>query len=185
MEVRALPGMAVVLNPLDEAQLVSEEGRELFELRYGEAGWMVDYWELRGAGWSWRQAGYLGGASQPGEGRGAQSLGGFAAVMLGRTSDRVIRKWRERSPAIEVRIKGLTLSMLAKARGDIVQALVTSASNVNPRNHADRKMALEMLGDYVPRQKVGVGLLSEDDLQELSEEELRAVALGSGGGDGA
>lgn len=180
--VQPLPGMdGAVLNKLDEDQLRSENARRVFESTHGKQPWMNDYWELRAEGWSWRQAVYIVWASQPKPDRVPQNQGDLAVQELGLSSDRQIRKWRMNNPMIDLRVKALTISALAKARAEVYQALITAATNPNPRAHADRKLALEMLGDYVPRQKVAIGPDLPDDLSQVDEEELRAMALAPGG----
>ena len=89
------------------------------------------------------------------------------------TSDRVISEWKSSNPAMITRVKALTISALEKARASIIEALIASATNANPRNHADRKLALEMTGDYTKRHEVGVGVI---DLEQASAEELASMA---------
>lgn len=183
-EVLTLPGFEADLNPLDEAQLRSNEAREVFEARYGSAPWMEDYWTLCGEGWAWRQAVYIVWASQPRDRRVPATQGELATQELGLTSDRVIRKWRAGNPAVDVRIRSLTISQLSKSRAQVIAALIEAASNPNPRAHADRKLALEMLGDYVPKQRLLVGDVLPDDLSEIGENDLRALASVPGGAGG-
>lgn len=176
-EVLVLPGMEGQLNALDEAQLRSAEARRIFEVGEGSSEWMDDYWRMVGEGWPWRQAVYMLWAALPGDARRPRTQEALAVEVLGLTSDRQIRKWRE-NPALDAEVARLAASALSKARANIYQALVESATNPNPRAHADRKLALEMLGDYVPRQVVRVGQELPDDLSELSEEELRQLRAG-------
>jgi hypothetical protein len=181
IEIQSLPGFEGYINPLDEARLRSDEAREIFEAKYGSAPWMEDYWTLCGEGWPWRQAAYINWASQPRDRRSPATQGELATQELGLTSDRVIRKWRSENPAVDVRIRALTISQLAKARSEVFMALIEAASNPNPRCHADRKMALEMLGDYVPKQRVLVGDILPDDLSQVEEGDLRALVSTPGG----
>jgi len=174
------------------ARARSEEARALYEVQYGEEPWMEDYWELLGEGWPWRQVVYMVWASLPRSTREPRTQHELATEVLGLTSDRVIRTWRERNPALDVRVGTLTRSMLLKARSDILNALIESATSPNPRSHADRKMALEMTGDYVQRQVIEQAGLGTD-LSAVGEDELAARANvpgylpdglpGSGGSD--
>lgn len=187
----ALPGMEEYIGEegqtarprSEKARARSEEARALFEVKFGEAPWMEDYWELLAEGWPWRQVVYMVWASLPRDLREPKTQQKLATEMLGLTSDRVIRTWRERNPALDVRVGTLTRSMLLKARSDIIAALIESASNPNARSHPDRKMALEMTGDYVQRQVIvqkGLGT----DLSAMGEDELAARAcLPPGGGE--
>lgn len=176
-----LPGMEGVMNPLDEAYLRSEEARKIFETAEEAAPWLEDYWALLAEGWPWRQAVYLVWASQPKQARKPKTQRELATEVLGLTSDRVIRKWRDRNPAIVARIARLVASTLSNARAEIYQALIQAASKPDPRAHSDRRLALEMLGDYMPRQRVDVGPALPDDWSEMDTKDLRAMVQGNVG----
>jgi len=168
----------------DDAQRRSEAARAVFETSEGAAEWMTDYWQLLAEGWPWRLAVYMLWVSQPKDRRHPATQGELARQVLGLTSDRAIREWREKNPAMEARTAKLAASVLSKARADIYQALITAASNPSPRANADRKLALEMLGDYVPRQQLALGVATVETVQELSTEELAAIAHEPSEGDG-
>jgi len=175
----SLPGMEGVLDTLSEAQLKSREARRVFEAQEGVEPWMEDYWRLLGEGWSWRQAVFMLWAAQPADRRLPPTQGELATDVLRLTSDRVIREWKANNPAMASEIAKLVKSVLVKHRPQIFQALVEAASNPNPRAHADRKLALEMLGDYSREQTLRLGQELPEDMSEASEEELRAIALGT------
>lgn len=170
-----LPGLEGALNPLDEAQLRSAEARRVVEgSRYMEA-WMDDYFTLLGEGWSWRQAIYILWASQP-QPRAPRTQAELA-TLLGLTSDRAIRDWREQNPAIEVRVAQMAASALLKARADVIAALAESASNPNYKHHNDRKLFLEMTGDYAPQQRLTIAApVTTQEVEEADTETLRAMA---------
>jgi len=181
--VVALPGMEAMVtpDPLAEAQLRSAEARRIFEVEEGYAPWMEDYWRLIGEGWPWRQAVYMLWAGLPAARRRPRTQGELAVEMLGLTSDRRICEWKD-NPAMDAEIAKLSASILSKRRAAIYDALAESASNPSPRANSDRRLALEMMGDYSP--KVGVTVVPgavAEDLDELSAEELRALELGPGG----
>jgi len=184
--VQVLPGFeGAVLDPLSEAQLRSEAARAIFEAGAEAAEpWMGDYWALLAEGWTWRQAVYMLWEAQPAEGRAPKTQGALAVEVLGLTSDRVIRTWKAENPAMGARIARLTASALGKARARVIRALIESAASANYRAHADRKLFLEMSGDYVPRQTLRVGPVMPDEMEEMSEEELRALAYEPGEGSG-
>jgi hypothetical protein len=183
--IEPLPGLAGGEAPVDTDALRSDEARAAFEAQFGSQPWMEDYWALRGEGWSWRQACYMIWASMPRESRTPTTQAELATQVLGLASDRQIRKWRNNNPAIDARIHALQVSALAKARPEIIKALIDSASRPDPRAHADRKMALEMLGDYTDETRVRVNV-GEQDLETLPEEDLAALARvpGDGQADG-
>ena len=91
-------------------------------------------------------------------------------------SVRRIREWRANNPAMDVRVAKLAASALSKARAEVYEALIHAASNPDPRAHSDRRLALEMMGDYVPRQRCDVGPVAAEDMGDLSEAELAALA---------
>jgi hypothetical protein len=174
--IQALPGMAGEVDALSEAQLRSRRARRVFEAQHDAGPWMDDYWDLLEEGWSWRQAVFMLWAAQPADQRRPRYQHELATEVLGLTSDRVVSQWKAENPAMQTRIKALTASALAKARSEIYAALIESASDPNPRSHSDRKLALEMLGDYVKRQEVGVVAGEVSDWSEVSEEDLASIA---------
>jgi hypothetical protein len=172
--------MEADIDALDEAQLKSEEARRIFEASEKAEPWMDDYFKLRREGWSWRQACYMIWAALPAASRWPKTQQELATEVLGLSSDRAIRNWRANNPAMETRIAQLAASALGKARAEIYAALIEAASNPNPRAHADRKLALEMMGDYIPKQRVDVGAVLADDLSEVDTEDLIALAAPGG-----
>jgi len=180
-EIQSLPGMEGALNPRDEAQMRSDRARAIFEAADEVSPWMDDYWALIGEGWPWRQAIYMVWSSLPKDQRVPRTQYDLAREVLGLTSDRQIREWRDKNPAMDARIAKLAASALGKARAEIYEALIQSASKADPRAHSDRKLALEMLGDYVPKQVMSVGPVVAEDLEEMETEDLVALAQVPGG----
>jgi hypothetical protein len=160
--------MEAALDALSEAQMRSAAARAVFEVEEDASPWMNDYWELIAEGWAWRQAVLMLWEAQPARARTPKTQIELATQVLGLTSDRVISGWKQDNPAMAARIARLTVSAVSKARAEVIAALVAAASDPN------RKMVLEMTGDYVPKMKVGVGALQ--DLEEASTEELMALA---------
>jgi hypothetical protein len=174
---QTLPGMeGAALNVLDEAQIRSAQARALFELEGDAAPWMDEYFGLIAEGWSWRQAVFMLWLALPRRERRPSTQERLAVEVLGLTSDRTLREWRAGNAAMDVRVAKLVSSAIGHARAEVFQALVAAATNVSPRAHSDRKLFFEMTGDYVPRQKVALGVDVPDDLGELSAEDLRALA---------
>lgn len=170
----ALPGMDAALDPLSEAQIRSAEARRIFEATEEYSPWFDDFWKLLDGGWKWRQAVYMLWEAQPPRKRKPKTQAELATEVLGLTSDRVISQWKKERPEMLVRIAKLTASALAKARSRIFDALIKSASDPNPRNHPDRKMALMMTGDLVERQGSAVGIVQV--LEQGTRDELAAGA---------
>ncbi len=138
--------------------------------------WKEDYEEIARHGWPWRVAAYIAWASSPRKFRWPKSQDELAREVLGLTSDRVISTWRNKNEAIDEMISLLQSAPLLKHRRDIYDALAESASRSDHRSNPDRKLALEVLGDYIPRAKVDLRRERVDDLSELSDEELERIA---------
>lgn len=186
MRQASLDGMEGVVDALTEAQLRSAEARRVFEGCLGEEYQAVDmeeYWRLVGEGWPWRQAVFILWAAMPREQRRPSTQGELATEVLGLASDRVIREWKGENPALDAEVAKVAAGALMRHRPEVYRALIESASNPSPRAHADRKLALELMGDYDP--KLGLTLRREEpraeDLSRLSDEELMALEAGPGG----
>lgn len=178
--VPTLPGLDAAIDPLTESQLRSREVRRLFEAQAQAEPWIGDYFDLLAEGWNWRQAVYMLWASQPADQRWPSTQAELATDLLGLRSDRVIRDWREQNPAIDVRIRQLQLSVLTKHRANVLRTLAQMAMEPDYKAHQDRKLFLEMTGDYIPKSaRLNIGLpLSAEDISEADEGTLRAMAQG-------
>lgn len=173
---QTLPGMDGALNVLEEAQIRSAEARRLFEAAGSAEAWMDDYWALIEEGWSWRQAVFMLWASQPQPRKPATQME-LATQVLGLQSDRVIREWKAQDARMEARIARLTASALMKARADVFAALVIAATDPSYKGNRDRKLLLELTGDYVPRQALDLSVpASRSAVEEADTETLRALA---------
>ncbi len=160
----------------DEARLRSENARSHLEETGASNDWYARYQELRSAGWSWRVACYIAWASCPKKQREPKSQELLATKVLGLTSDRQIWKWRTKNPQIDETVAILQAAPLFEHRADILRALIDSATDPDYKHHQDRKIALEMMGDYVPRVQVEDERRHIDDLDQLTEDELRKLA---------
>ena len=125
-------------------------------------GWWQDYQDLVRRGWDWRKAVYIAWAASPAKDRIPATQAELATQILGLASDRVIRAWHERHPEIEDEIAIMQAAPLLRHRRDIYDALVLSATSSDPKNHPDRKLALEMMGDYRPRAQTDVAVRDMD-----------------------
>ena len=136
----------------EEARRISREACTSFEARE-DLAWMDDSHGLRAEGWPWRVACYIAWATTPRKERWPETMQALAAH-LGLRSARTIRAWREKNPAIDERVKGTIIGPLMEARGEIIKALIESATTSDHKNHPDRKLALEIVQLYTPRQEV-------------------------------
>lgn len=161
------------ISPAD-AQRISEAARAAFEST--GAAWMEEYRRLREVGWPWRVACYIAWAASPKRERRPKTQAELASQILGLTSDRQIGTWRKKNPVIDETVGLLQAAPLLAHRRDIYDALVESATNPDYKGHQDRKLALELLGDYVPRKDLKLsGSVAGRGVSEKSDDELRAL----------
>lgn len=136
----------------EEARRISAEARLLFETM-DYVTWMGDYLVLRKEGWPWRVACYIAWASTPRKLRWPSTQEELASV-LGLKSGRAIHKWRQKNPQIDARVASCGASILMKFRDNVLEALGLSASRSDSKHNSDRRLYLEMTGDYTPRQEL-------------------------------
>jgi hypothetical protein len=164
-----------------DAKIKSEAAKAALEGLYGKIGaprWLDDYLELIKGGWPWRVAAYIAWASSPRAGREPKTQDELARAHLGLTSDRAISTWRKRNPAIDEMVRVMQAAPLFKHRAEIFTALVAVAVKPEYKSHNDRKLALELMGDYMPARKVLAALSGKigTDLEEMSDDELAELA---------
>ena len=123
--------------------------REVYEAVSGRLSampWYEDYLELRSMKLDWRKAAYVAWASSPGREREPATQGELAS-MLGLSSDRTIRGWREKQPELDELVAMAQMAPLVKHRRDVVEALVAAASNPAGANSSDRRLFFALTGD--------------------------------------
>jgi len=163
-------------NPYDEARLLSEQARAMFESGDDAGAWLGDYFALQAEGWSWRQAVYIIWASLPKAKRVPGTESELAVNVLGLASSRAIRVWKKENPQLELRIHKLQMLELGRNCAEVLAALSESAATPSYRNYRDRELFLKINGIYKPTERVEVGVVSGEELEELSAEELAALA---------
>jgi hypothetical protein len=162
----------------DEARLRSETARKAFE-RNEQLPYAGEYLRLREYGWDWRVAAFIVWASSP-QPRTPKTQFELATQFLGLTSDRTISKWKKNNPQIEEMIGVMQAAPLFEYRAEIYQALIESAIKPEYKGHNDRKLALELMGDYVSRSKLEAELNQRvvGELGSLSfDEKLKLAGL--------
>ena len=148
--------------------------------------WWADYLTIRGEFphfSNWRIWVYLAWASQPADKRQPATERELAESVLGCTT-RAIRNWKSKDygeqPNIEQAVAWLQAAPLLRYRREIFDALVAVAKTPDPRAHADRKLALEMMQDYRPESTVdSIIRVVYDDI----DAELTETASGTDSGD--
>lgn len=157
----------------DEARLISEAARQMFEGNE-KPDWFEDYLGLIEKGWPWRVACYIAWAASPKINRWPATLKDLATDVLGLTTPRVVYTWRKKQPGIDTVVAMMQAKPLFEHRRDVLAALVEMASTPDYKTFNDRKLFLEMTGDYIPKSKLELGKSGKsDDLAEKSDEELR------------
>lgn len=174
IEIQALPGLEVEPSEYDEQQLRASEARRLFELQGGDFPGMDSYWALIARGWDWRQAVYILWLSMPAGQRVPRTQHELATGVLGLTSDRQLRAWRDNNPGIQVEVGNVVRERVLWALPGVFNALVESASTPGGRHSgSDRRLYFEMIG-----YQFGRGRELPDDMSALSDEELLQIAAG-------
>ncbi len=157
-----------------------------FQKEHKVCSWWEEFLELRREGFSWRVAAFMAWAASPVKDRWPETQLKLATDVLGMKSDRAIRRWRASRPDIDERVQRLQVEPLMRHRRDVIVALVTSASDPDPKSHPDRKLFLEMTGDYQPKGQVQAEVVvSDGDARERLARLLGAGTAGGGEGAGA
>lgn len=176
----------VVLSP-EEQDKLSEAARIAFEGHpektfFGEnkaKRWFEDYLRLKELGYPWRVAVWISWAASPKKDRWPKTQEELATQVLGLSSDRAVGNWRKKYSTIDAVVATLQAAPLIDHRRDIFEALAESAADPDHRHNPDRKLALEMTGDFVPhmtvedKRKAGnagdLSALSDADLEEAKK----------------
>lgn len=162
----------------EEARLREETARQALEGRV-DLKWLEEYNKLRNGGWSWKVAAYIAWASSPGSSRTPKTQEELARKFLGLNSDRVIATWRKKNPAIDEMVSILQSAPLWDYRAEVFRALTANAVKPDYKTHNDRKLFLELTGDYIPTAKLAAmlakGNITKEDLSEYSDAELAAL----------
>ncbi len=170
------PSYAEVKARSENARKLLEDGGH-WEGEGGSPEWVEHYFKLRQIGFSWRVATYIAWAASPKKERWPETQAELAEKVLGLSSPRQISEWRKSDPRIDDAIVMMQAAPLHDHRSDFYAALIESGTTPDYKNHPDRKLAFEMLGDYVPRSRMDVGKAADDDeLKNMTEAELRKAA---------
>jgi len=156
-------------------QAESRNAHAAFEEMVKDAAvWLDDYYRLRGEGWDWRKAAYIAWASSPATDRWPKTQMELATKVLGLRSDRTIQKWRADDARIDERVAKMQIEPLMRHRRDVIEALVAVASSHDPKAASDRRVFLEMTGDYKPKSTVQMQSWQDEVVALLKEGQLTA-----------
>lgn len=105
--------------------------------------------------WDWRKAMFIAWSCTPKDQRDPKTLGGLARRLGVATS--TMREWRYKDPEIERRISELPRLLLMEHVASVYHALATLASTPDPKTFQDRRLFLELTGQYSPKAGVILG----------------------------
>lgn len=149
-------------SPATPGQQASRASWRTLQQVEQKPAWWSDFLAIREAFphfRNWRIYAYIAWAGSPAPARNPRTLEEFAAKVLG-CSSRVVRKWRAADwgdqPKVDEAVAWVQAAPLLARRRDIYDALVESAVMVGPKGHQDRKLALELMGDYKAKQETEV-----------------------------
>jgi len=124
--------------------------------------------------WDWRKALYIAWCVLPADRRRPATVHELATQRLGLRDTATIRHWRAKDPEIDERIASLPRRLLLGHVATVLDALVTVAKEPDPRSFQDRRLFLEMTGQYSPRTQ----LQAEVETVTLGVEEWRQRQAG-------
>lgn len=179
-EAIAIDSGAFPASPATPGQVASRASWRELQAASTKPVWWSDYLAIREVFphfKNWRIWVYIAWAGQPVTGRKPRTVEELAETVLGCTS-RVVRKWRAADwgdkPGVDEAVAWVQAAPLLAHRRDIYEALVSVAKTPDAKGHQDRKLALELLGDYRP-----AGAKTEEKEQERMTDwlaELRRAA---------
>lgn len=100
--------------------------------------------------WDWRKALYIAWSVVP-KAKRVPATEGELATLLNLKNTRTIRQWKQRFPEIEQRIAELPKQLLMTHLSEVYDTLVTVATMPIPAAHPDRRLYLELVGEYQPK----------------------------------
>lgn len=138
-------------------QAQSRLSLRLLESAGPKPAWWLDFLAIRDAFphfRNWRIWVYIAWCGQPAGSRDPATVEELARDVLG-CSSRAVRKWQAadygEQASIAEAVAWVQAAPLLRARREIYEALIEVAKKPDPKAHNDRRLALEMLGDYRPK----------------------------------
>ena len=146
-----------------------EAARNAFLALDDKPGWFGDYQQLVSLGVVHKLAMYVAWAAAPRDRRSYPTVAALANAM-GLSSPRAIYRWKATRPEVDELVKLMQAAPLFAHRREIYDALIAVATMPDYKGHADRKLALTLLGDYDPRGEavnINVSPMSADELAQM------------------
>lgn len=171
------------IQPREVVDISHEMARRQFEKAAEGLPFAGMFVLLLDEGWYWRDAAYIAWKSTPRKFRQPEKLYELEE-MLGMANGSMTKR-RQKNPAVDLRVsQGIVTNTLFDETDGVIEALVDSAQNPNYKHHPDRKMFLEMVGAYVPKQAIDVDVGAKGvDMSTKSDEDLRRMASKAGSAD--
>lgn len=166
----------------DEAPLTPEDARRIsheYKLLCDDRTdkWASDYQTLLGGGWDWRVAVFIAWKSMPPDLRQPATQEQLAKQVLGLRSDRVIRKWCEKNPAIEETIAKLPMQTMLARRRAVDEALMESATTQGHKHSPDRRLFYQVTGLLAPDGTQINNVTTQVNSDEMSKAKEKAKAF--------
>lgn len=128
---------------------------------------------------NWRQALFIAWTATPKHLR-TPATQNELADLLGLASTGTFRNWRRKYPEMDERIRQLPREMLITHLADVYDAMVAVATSPDPKATPERKLFLELVGEYTPRSEVKADVAVQAPVALLPEPEPET---GPEGGD--
>lgn len=169
-ETRAMRQFAAQLRAI----VLADERQRASEGQSGVPAFYEIFLDLLDGGWPPRVAAYIAWASSPRIGRWPKTQEELAQ-MLGLTSDRQFTVWRKKNPVIDILVAKLGAAPLLQYRADVLAALAESARNPDYKNNPDRRLFLEITGDYTPIARLEAEMRRAEGNDQTTEREQRLI----------
>ena len=119
--------------------------------------------------WQWRTALYIAWSCTPRDRRWPKTKGELANL-LG-CAESAFRVWRHKDPEIDERIRSLPATMLLEHVAGVFDALATVAQQADPRAFQDRRLFLEITGNYQPSGNLAVSMTPISYIEVAEEDD--------------
>lgn len=170
-----LPGIPVeATEPIDQKHTAE---MLLFEHLLAEQGvpWQDEYAYFRSKGFTFREAAVIAWLCMPKTQRQPATKAELGE-MLGLSGTATIRKI-ELKESVQAVVFSMSQARLLPHLASVDDALVNAASDPNYKNNQDRKTFYQRLGMLKEQHEVGVKDVQETALRQMTEEELRQLAM--------
>lgn len=175
---QSLPGMEAVAKRPDYTH---EAERRIFETALRDVPFAALYADLVAQGWYWRKAAVVAWLATP-KGERLPEHQYELADLLGCSAD-LISSLKQRAE-VQAQVMRITTASLISHKAAVDAALIESASDSNYKNNQDRKTYYTLIGALKEQHELTLAQTDNAAMQQMSDEELLALAQMSEGDDG-